>query len=702
MGLSSSHGEFWTLFCRCAIIDTPVTMPDLFRYFSAILLLVMSTRAAVAGPLDNWHWRSPTPQGNPLYGIHYENGNWIAVGESGTLIISSDGTNWTAESAGTDLDLHASAYGSGNHVVVGADGTIETSPDAIDWQPQYGGTFYSLNAVIYAANQFVAVGDATTILTSPDGAAWTQRSSGNWPLYDIFYTNGLYVCAGGTNEQAVILTSTNGADWTLRLLIHASAFKSIAYNDGEFAAAFSDHTAGFDAGGIWASADGLNWEQAIASGQYPLQYISPSTIFSYKNSWLLATVDEVDAGLQMGGLFVSSNLLDWSEVISNMPAVTAIDSSVNELLASRLDGTVISAFDATNWVIPGPAELPQYSSDLEFLNGSFVCVGGNQTAFSRDGETWTNLDTSTNSVELLSITFGNGRYVAGSGSRNVLTSLDGVNWTNPAPQLNIAPAVANVAVAYGNGVFVGASGYLGDTLTSPDGLQWTVQQLGTNAGGDVYFNDVKFGGGRFVSVGGSAIATSTDGTNWFFSNTNQYVYSVACGEGTYVAVGPYGALTSHDGTNWISTLSAPLNCVAYGAGYFVAVGAVDEYPDFFSESEIWYSTDGQHWISAPLATSLNFYELAYGDGAFVLVGPNSAVIQSDSFVSLSLVLSPAPAVILNGPAPATYRFDYTDVLLFPPDWGTLGTFKITQTPAVLEDPSRSRSTTRFYRAVLLQ
>ena len=73
------------------------------------------------------------------------------------------------------------------------------------------------------------------------------------------------------------------------------------------------------------------------------------------------------------------------------------------------------------------------------------------------------------------ITFGNGRYVAGSGSRNVLTSLDGVNWTNPAPQLNIAPAVANVAVAYGNGVFVGASGYLGDTLTSPDGLQWTVQ-----------------------------------------------------------------------------------------------------------------------------------------------------------------------------------------------------------------------------------
>lgn len=50
---------------------------------------------STADPLDNWHWRNPLPQGNWLNGITYGNDTFVTVGDSGTILTSPDGIEWT-------------------------------------------------------------------------------------------------------------------------------------------------------------------------------------------------------------------------------------------------------------------------------------------------------------------------------------------------------------------------------------------------------------------------------------------------------------------------------------------------------------------------------------------------------------------------------------------------------------------------------
>ena len=58
---------------------------------------------------------------------------FIAVGEQGTILTSSDGTTWTEQYSGTTQWLRGGAYGNSTLVVVGFLGTILTSLDGTDW-----------------------------------------------------------------------------------------------------------------------------------------------------------------------------------------------------------------------------------------------------------------------------------------------------------------------------------------------------------------------------------------------------------------------------------------------------------------------------------------------------------------------------------------------------------------------------------------
>ena len=44
--------------------------------------------------IDEWRWVRPQPQGNLLTSVAFGNGRFIAVGDLGTLLISTNGTNW--------------------------------------------------------------------------------------------------------------------------------------------------------------------------------------------------------------------------------------------------------------------------------------------------------------------------------------------------------------------------------------------------------------------------------------------------------------------------------------------------------------------------------------------------------------------------------------------------------------------------------
>src|SRR6266481_841101 len=78
--------------------------------------------------------------------------------------------------SGTSNTLHGASFGAGRYVAVGDRGSILSSTDTITWIPRMSGTTNRLNGVRYGASGFVAVGDRGTILNSVDGVSWASIS----------------------------------------------------------------------------------------------------------------------------------------------------------------------------------------------------------------------------------------------------------------------------------------------------------------------------------------------------------------------------------------------------------------------------------------------------------------------------------------------------------------------------------------------
>ena len=87
-----------------------------------------------------------------------DNTLYVSVGESGTILTSSDGTSWDNRTSGTTNHLYGVTYGNGTFVIVGDSGTILTSSDGTTWTSRTSGTSYGLLGVTYGNNTFMSVG----------------------------------------------------------------------------------------------------------------------------------------------------------------------------------------------------------------------------------------------------------------------------------------------------------------------------------------------------------------------------------------------------------------------------------------------------------------------------------------------------------------------------------------------------------------
>ncbi|MFO1476719.1 MAG: hypothetical protein U1F98_08715 [Verrucomicrobiota bacterium] len=655
----------------------------------------------MAGPLDNWHWRAPLPQGNSLNNVVNVNGGWLAVGEMGTLLTSSNGTDWVSRDSGVADNLRGCAWGGGTYVVVGDYGLVLTSTDAKSWTLQYPGTFYSLNAVMYSGGQFVAVGEQTTILTSPDGVNWTQRSSGDWELYDVVQAKGLFIAAGGLSPtqtfsggQGVILSSPDARVWTRRVLSTAGPIRSIAYGQGMFAGYSANQN--FFGAQLWTSTNGLVWDSSSLVSYFE------GKLFYSGQSWCLAPIpfalypNYPNYG-NFSELLISPDLSGWTPVVSNTPSITGMAVAGGFAVASRGDGSFLLSSNGWDWANARADQVPFEFNDFEYLNGSFTGLGSGQVVLSGNGGVWTNIAALTSPSELFSITWGKGLYVA-AGWAGPCVSMNGHDWTNPAPGLVYSGQARSAA--FGNGRFVVLTDY-GYSLVSDDGSNWSAQYMGTNADNSLDLRALTYGGGRFAAVGDYYTATSPDGTNWEVRPAAQGLATIVYGNGTFVATGYSVLATSGDGTNWTfaSSLSVSgANPIAFGDGWFVlpeAGGVLS----FGAEKNVWISRDGTNWSIVPSGCARSQRQAAFGDGTFVIATVSGGILQSDPIVLLSISMNPEPQLTLSGPANRAYEIDWSDQAQGP--WTALTSGVVAQMPAIFSDPSGLGQRTRFYRAMLL-
>jgi hypothetical protein len=68
--------------------------------------------ADASGPTGcgTWQWANPRPQGNGLYGLTYGANKFVATGEKGTVLTSSNGSEWVVQPATTSRMISSTAW----------------------------------------------------------------------------------------------------------------------------------------------------------------------------------------------------------------------------------------------------------------------------------------------------------------------------------------------------------------------------------------------------------------------------------------------------------------------------------------------------------------------------------------------------------------------------------------------------------------
>jgi len=122
---------------------------------------------------EAWLCPAPIVSDKKLYGIAYGNNKFIAVGESGTVIISDNGSVWdTRDSNNESGNLYSIAFGNDIFVGVGSYTVIVSADNGTSFLQTE--TTLTFKDVTFGNGVFVAVGSGEIIYTSADGDAWTK------------------------------------------------------------------------------------------------------------------------------------------------------------------------------------------------------------------------------------------------------------------------------------------------------------------------------------------------------------------------------------------------------------------------------------------------------------------------------------------------------------------------------------------------
>ena len=194
---------------------------------------------------------------NAINQVVYANSLFVGVGAGGTIITSSNGTTWTAQTSGTANALNVVAYnGSSLWVAAGASGTLLSSSNTTSWTSRTSNITGSIVALIYANSLWVAGGSTAgaALATSSNGTTWTGQSNipaSNSAVNSIIYANSLFVIGGASNTWAY--SSSGTGSWTTFTPGGNCVVNGLIYADSIFVGVPST------ASGFITSSSGTSW-----------------------------------------------------------------------------------------------------------------------------------------------------------------------------------------------------------------------------------------------------------------------------------------------------------------------------------------------------------------------------------------------------------------------------------------------------------
>jgi len=469
--LTSVNGTAWT---------TPDTiLAGVFIYdviWTGTRFVAVGQQGAIAHSTDGLSWELiPTEVFPNLYGVVWDGTNYTAVGNG--AVLSWPDTKFDAVDTIRTEDFVASLSGvlydvgydgDSLYVAVGQSGRIITSTDRVNWDQRAFGTNSYYRSVVWNGTTWVVVADFGQILTSLDAISWTLQYTGDADdLRGVFWDGASFMAVG---FNATILTSTDGLDWTAQSSGPSNPLNGVGWADSVFVVVGDD-------GLVIRSADLDTWTR------WPSNVVGDLMAVNGDGGLIVA----VGAG---GAVTTSPDGIVWTERDTPIgEQLEGVAASGSKYVAVGDQGRVISSTDAISWTDVSPVGLGVALRDVVWFSNKFVAVGNGSSIFtSPDGDTWTeqSLDTSL-SVNLTGVATSGSEVVALSAAGHILHSFDGVDWglIEALPDDTASYSFESVAYSGGQWVAVGSReiGSVIDLVTvySEDAFTWEVGAAGITA-----------------------------------------------------------------------------------------------------------------------------------------------------------------------------------------------------------------------------
>lgn len=179
-----------------------------------------------------WTLRNSQTGGNVLNDIAYGNGLYVAVGNYGLIVTSTDSIIWTIRTSGYSTNLQNIVFGNGKFLIIDSNARVFTTTDGTGLTQQ---TSFSASggstSLTYGNGVFIA-SSFHYYKTSTDGISWSSESPLSGNITGGIYANGIYLL-GTANKR--VYWSTSGIDnYTSATFSSASYPIGFAYGNGKF------------------------------------------------------------------------------------------------------------------------------------------------------------------------------------------------------------------------------------------------------------------------------------------------------------------------------------------------------------------------------------------------------------------------------------------------------------------------------------
>lgn len=187
---------------------------------SLFLSVLVFFQLIINAEAQNWTL-VPSPTTNNLYGVASRDSNtWIAVGDIGTIIRSTNGgSSWTSVSSPAADALRAVSFNGNIGIAVGIGGLVlRTTDGGLNWIKETKPTTKPLYSVSMTSQMAVIGGEEGTILVSTDsGLNWTPHTAGTAAvLFGMTVIGDVGIGSGGQGD--IVLSNQRGVAWSLTVI----------------------------------------------------------------------------------------------------------------------------------------------------------------------------------------------------------------------------------------------------------------------------------------------------------------------------------------------------------------------------------------------------------------------------------------------------------------------------------------------------